>query len=245
MAVLEPKLAILDETDSGLDIDALKLVANGVNAMRSPERAIIVVTHYQRLLDYIVPDFVHVLSDGRIVQVRRQGAGARAREEGLRLDRDRRAAGRSMSAMTQVVETTSALARRRRTARRTGAALAAGSRAIAAASRFRALGFPTVRDEDWRFTNIAPIASAEFRPTGADAAHARPKRSSPATCTATRRTASSSSTAASSPELSRAARTARPASASGSLAAAVTEQADIVQRYLGQLADFGDKASRR
>jgi Fe-S cluster assembly ATP-binding protein len=68
MAVLEPKLAILDETDSGLDIDALKLVANGVNAMRSPERAIIVVTHYQRLLNYIVPDFVHVLSGGRIVK---------------------------------------------------------------------------------------------------------------------------------------------------------------------------------
>ncbi len=68
MAVLEPKLAILDETDSGLDIDALKLVANGVNAMRSPTRAIIVVTHYQRLLDYIVPDVVHVLSAGRIVK---------------------------------------------------------------------------------------------------------------------------------------------------------------------------------
>jgi Fe-S cluster assembly ATP-binding protein len=68
MALLEPKLAILDETDSGLDIDALKLVAKGVNAMRVPERAIIVVTHYQRLLDYIVPDYVHVLSAGRIVK---------------------------------------------------------------------------------------------------------------------------------------------------------------------------------
>jgi len=68
MAVLEPKLAILDETDSGLDIDALKVVANGVNALRGPERSAIVVTHYQRLLDYIVPDFVHVLSDGRIVR---------------------------------------------------------------------------------------------------------------------------------------------------------------------------------
>jgi Fe-S cluster assembly ATP-binding protein len=68
MAVLEPKLAILDETDSGLDIDALKIVAKGVNAMRSPERAIVVVTHYQRLLNYIVPDFVHVLVDGRIVK---------------------------------------------------------------------------------------------------------------------------------------------------------------------------------
>ncbi len=68
MAVLDPKLAILDETDSGLDIDALKIVAKGVNAMRSPHRAIVVVTHYQRLLDYIVPDRVHVLADGRIVR---------------------------------------------------------------------------------------------------------------------------------------------------------------------------------
>ena len=68
MAVLEPKLAILDETDSGLDIDALKLVANGVNVMRSPERAIIVVTHYQRLLEYIIPDVVHVLTGGRIMK---------------------------------------------------------------------------------------------------------------------------------------------------------------------------------
>ena len=68
MAVLEPKLALLDETDSGLDIDALKIVANGVNAMKSPERSTIVVTHYQRLLNYIVPDFVHVLVDGKIVK---------------------------------------------------------------------------------------------------------------------------------------------------------------------------------
>jgi Fe-S cluster assembly ATP-binding protein len=68
MAVLEPKLAILDETDSGLDIDALQLVAHGVNAMRSPERAIIVVTHYQRLLNFIIPDYVHVLAAGRIVK---------------------------------------------------------------------------------------------------------------------------------------------------------------------------------
>lgn len=68
MAVLEPKLAILDETDSGLDIDALRIVAEGVNSLRSPERATIVVTHYQRLLDYIVPDFVHVLYKGKIVK---------------------------------------------------------------------------------------------------------------------------------------------------------------------------------
>ncbi|MFO1393446.1 MAG: Fe-S cluster assembly ATPase SufC [Steroidobacteraceae bacterium] len=68
MAVLEPKLALLDETDSGLDIDALRVVANGVNSLRSPERAIVMVTHYQRLLDYIEPDFVHVLSGGRILR---------------------------------------------------------------------------------------------------------------------------------------------------------------------------------
>lgn len=68
MAMMEPKLAILDETDSGLDIDALKIVANGVNKLRSPENAVIVITHYQRLLDYIVPDFVHVLLDGKIVK---------------------------------------------------------------------------------------------------------------------------------------------------------------------------------
>jgi Fe-S cluster assembly ATP-binding protein len=77
MAVLEPRLAILDETDSGLDIDALKVVARGVNALRSPERAIVLVTHYQRLLNYIVPDAVHVLLDGRIV---RSGGPELARE---------------------------------------------------------------------------------------------------------------------------------------------------------------------
>ncbi|HSG00022.1 MAG TPA: Fe-S cluster assembly ATPase SufC [Vicinamibacterales bacterium] len=68
MAVLEPRLCVLDETDSGLDIDALKIVANGVNALRSSDRAMVVVTHYQRLLNYIVPDIVHVLTDGRIVR---------------------------------------------------------------------------------------------------------------------------------------------------------------------------------
>ncbi len=68
MVMLEPRLVILDETDSGLDIDALKAVAKGINAMRSPDRAIVVITHYQRLLDYVEPDFVHVLSEGRIVR---------------------------------------------------------------------------------------------------------------------------------------------------------------------------------
>lgn len=85
MKLLEPKLCVLDETDSGLDIDALKIVSDGVNALRSPDRAVIVITHYQRLLDYVRPDFVHVLADGRIVrsggpelalELEREGYGA-------------------------------------------------------------------------------------------------------------------------------------------------------------------------
>ena len=84
MALLEPKLAILDETDSGLDIDALRIVADGVNALRSPERTMILVTHYQRLLDYIEPDFVHVLSGGRIV---------RSGDKSLALELERRGYG--------------------------------------------------------------------------------------------------------------------------------------------------------
>ncbi|HEV2233210.1 MAG TPA: Fe-S cluster assembly ATPase SufC, partial [Terriglobia bacterium] len=92
MAVLEPKLAILDETDSGLDIDALKIVADGVNALRSQDRAIIVVTHYQRLLNYIVPDFVHVLSNGRIVKSGGKELALELEEKGyVWLEEDRQA----------------------------------------------------------------------------------------------------------------------------------------------------------
>jgi len=82
MAMLEPKLAILDETDSGLDIDALKVVANGVNALRSENNAFVVITHYQRLLDYIVPDFVHVMYDGRIVKSGGKGLALELEEKG-------------------------------------------------------------------------------------------------------------------------------------------------------------------
>ncbi len=88
MAVLEPALAVLDETDSGLDIDALKVVANGVNSLRSPERSMIVVTHYQRLLDYIVPDFVHVLSGGRIVRTGNRELALELEERGYDWLRD-------------------------------------------------------------------------------------------------------------------------------------------------------------
>ena len=82
MAVLEPTLALLDETDSGLDIDALKIVAEGVNALRAPSRSIIVVTHYQRLLNYIIPDYVHVLSGGRIVKSGKKELALELEEKG-------------------------------------------------------------------------------------------------------------------------------------------------------------------
>ena len=82
MAMLNPTLAILDETDSGLDIDALRIVANGVNQLRSPENATIVITHYQRLLDYIVPDFVHVLYEGRIVKTGPKGLALELEKKG-------------------------------------------------------------------------------------------------------------------------------------------------------------------
>ena len=82
MAMLEPKVAILDETDSGLDIDALRIVANGVNKLKSKDNAVIVITHYQRLLDYIVPDYVHVLSDGKIVKTGDKNLALELEEKG-------------------------------------------------------------------------------------------------------------------------------------------------------------------
>jgi Fe-S cluster assembly ATP-binding protein len=88
MVMLEPRLAILDETDSGLDIDALKAVANGINAMRSPDRAIVLVTHYQRLLDYVEPDFVHVLSEGKIVRSGDKTLALQLEEKGYEWVRD-------------------------------------------------------------------------------------------------------------------------------------------------------------
>ena len=93
MALLEPALAILDETDSGLDIDALKMVAEGVNAMRAPARAFVVITHYQRLLDYIVPDFVHVLADGRIVESGDRTLAHKLEEHGYAWISERKLAG--------------------------------------------------------------------------------------------------------------------------------------------------------
>jgi len=91
MAVLEPSLAVLDETDSGLDIDALKVVAEGVNSLRGPERAMLVITHYQRLLDYIVPDVVHVLIDGQIVRTGDKDLAKQLEKEGYAEVRDAQA----------------------------------------------------------------------------------------------------------------------------------------------------------
>ncbi len=91
--MLEPQLAILDETDSGLDIDALKMVADGVNAMRDPKRAFVVITHYQRLLDYIVPDFVHVMVDGRIVESGDKSLALKLEEQGYAWIAERKLAG--------------------------------------------------------------------------------------------------------------------------------------------------------
>ena len=93
LALLEPQLAILDETDSGLDIDALKMVADGVNAMRDPKRAFVVITHYQRLLDYIVPDVVHVLVDGRIVESGDKSLALKLEEQGYAWIAERKLAG--------------------------------------------------------------------------------------------------------------------------------------------------------
>jgi Fe-S cluster assembly ATP-binding protein len=97
MAVLEPELCVLDETDSGLDIDALRIVADGVNSLRSPERSFLVITHYQRLLDYIVPDFVHVLVDGRIVRSGGKELALELEERGYGWIEDEVRAGRELA----------------------------------------------------------------------------------------------------------------------------------------------------
>src|SRR6202451_3753810 len=129
MLVLEPKLAILDETDSGLDIDALKVVSAGVNSLRDPKRAVVLVTHYQRLLDYIVPDQVHVLSGGRILK-----SGDRSLAKAL----ERRAfpaQGRPRPADSMSLLREEAM------------------------QRFLKLGLPTMRDETWRYTNLRSLAA--------------------------------------------------------------------------------------
>ncbi len=150
------RLAILDETDSGLDIDALKTVAGGINQLRRPDNAMILVTHYQRVLDYITPDRVHVFSGGRIVEIGRQGAGARARGPGIR---GSRGGGPGRGAMTERITAQAFLAAFAALERRVGAATPAWLRdgRRAAIARFSALDLPTPRNEEWKYTSLAPL----------------------------------------------------------------------------------------
>jgi len=101
MALLDPALAVLDETDSGLDIDALKIVANGINALRSPERAVLMITHYQRLLEYVVPDKVHVLSEGRIVETGGKELAFELEKKGYATFEEKKTPAMTASAPTQ------------------------------------------------------------------------------------------------------------------------------------------------
>ena len=164
MAVLEPTLALLDETDSGLDIDALRVVANGVNSLRRPDRAIVMVTHYQRLLDYIEPDRVHVLSGGRILKSGDKSLALELEKRGY--DWVQAGGGGRMSAVTlQDI----AFAGSNATApRSTRAGTRRRSRSIAlrraALERFLAAGFPTQRQEDWKYTNLRRLEARTFAP---------------------------------------------------------------------------------
>ena len=168
MAILDPKLAILDETDSGLDIDALRIAAAGVNALRDGARGMLVITHYQRLLDYIVPDFVHVLSDGRIVKSGDKELAKELEAKGYSWI-EKGAAGDGLASREPAHDDASRAGRRapRRSRRargaRDGARGPAAEPAVAAeaapggVSAFERLGFPSTNDEEWRFTNLAPL----------------------------------------------------------------------------------------
>ena len=164
MLVLEPKLAILDETDSGLDIDALKVVSMGVNSLRDPSRAVVLVTHYQRLLDYIVPDYVHVLSGGRILK-----SGDRS----LALELERRGydwvqgipARMSAAIKPAAVNAPATSSPALRSFEAQWAARApdalAGLRE-SAMRRVLRLGLPTPRDETWKYTNLRRLSAGSF-----------------------------------------------------------------------------------
>ncbi len=166
MALLEPRLAILDETDSGLDIDALRVVAGGVNALRGPERSMIIITHYQRLLDYIKPDFVHVLVDGRIVESGDHTLALHLEEHGY----------------ADFVNTTSRCPR----------ATARGRPVVddepdcppvsrSAIDRLDSIGVPTKRDEAWRYAPHRLLAELVFGPSQApDATSSAASRRAPA-----------------------------------------------------------------
>ena len=175
MSLLAPRLCVMDETDSGLDIDALRVVAEGVNALRSPERSFVVITHYQRLLDYIVPDFVHVMSRGKIVALGRQGAGARARRARLRRLRRR---GGVMAELPTRIRTRAEDALARHFASLAGDDPIYDIRATAF-DAFMEKGLPHRRVEDWKYTDLrslmsdAPGPAAPAKPDEAKTALAR------------------------------------------------------------------------
>ena len=160
MALLQPRLCVLDETDSGLDIDALKIVSDGVNRLRSPDRAMVVITHYQRLLDHIVPDVVHVLSTRPHREDRRQGAGARARSHGLRAIPGRGRA-RAMNAEVRTDEDRRRAGARARPMRPRRPSCRATARSWRCAkprfARFDALGLPHRRIEEWKYTDLRAL----------------------------------------------------------------------------------------
>ena len=172
MALLEPKLAILDETDSGLDIDAMKMVADGVNAMRAPERAFVVITHYQRLLDYIVPDFVHVLADGRIVESGDRTLAHKLEEHGYAWIAERKYPIKSEPEPPDGERVARIAARSRRARGRAAmpqpAWLADARRA--AADALAREGLPGARNEAWKYTSLRALEQRKPAVGDADAA---------------------------------------------------------------------------
>ena len=173
MAVLEPTLCVLDETDSGLDIDAMRIVSEGVNKLRSTDRAMLVITHYQRLLNYIVPDKVHVMADGEDPQDRRQGAGAGAGEDRLRRVQEQgpreclRAAGRHDRGIDKDQGRAGALPAASRLSPRSCRADAPWRRrARRRSARSPALGLPHRRVEQWKYTDLRERVARSPGPGG-------------------------------------------------------------------------------
>ena len=173
MAVLDPVLSILDETDSGLDIDALRIVADGVNKLRSRENAAIVVTHYQRLLNYIIPDVVHVLVDGRIVKSGTKNLALELESRGYEWVREETEQASLTERTMQSADQTVLLEYRsdfEKFEQGLNGEKSTPRHALRrqAFSKFMETGFPTSRQEDWRFTNIQPVAKTHFEPVLTD-----------------------------------------------------------------------------
>ena len=165
MGVLEPSLALLDETDSGLDIDALKIVSDGVNALRGPNFSAIVVTHYQRLLNHIVPDVVHVLADGRIVKTGGKELAHQLEEEGYGwIERDREGAQMSMNTQGDLLSLKELVSETQGAERVLQSLQGVHDKhdREKAAQRFLAAGIPARGEEAWKYTDAAPFREGRF-----------------------------------------------------------------------------------